>query len=320
MSPSALSWVAVLALSACGGRRGLELAKDGGAGTAGQTTTPGGGGSPAGASGSNVAGAGGSNVAGAGGGSSVGGAAGSSAGASGSGAAGASGAGTAGAIAVDAGTDALPVDAAPPSAACMSYCTTITANCTGVNAQYRDLGNCLTTCAYLAVGAPSDQAGNTVGCRANSAVAAAADMKWIKDACWGAGPLGFGVCGAECDTLCAIATSYCSPAHGYAGRPPYASMDECEAACGDYSHVVDFAAAGVYAANYVPGTTADTIDTIDCRAYHLIVGALRSPADQSVHCPFVAAASAACAAPPAPGADGGPFRDATAVDLLSSGN
>ena len=51
------------------------------------------------------------------------------------------------------------------AAACMAYCTTMTTNCTGANAQYSSLENCMDVCASLDEGALGQTTGNTLGCR-----------------------------------------------------------------------------------------------------------------------------------------------------------
>jgi hypothetical protein len=177
-------------------------------------------------------------------------------------------------------------------AACDTYCTAITANCTGVKAQYSDKANCMKVCSKLPPGSATDATGNTIGCRTNAAKTAAANPM----GCWAAGPLGFGTCGSECDIFCGVATTYCSAAGGYAGPALYASLDECINDCGGWGHEIDATKPGIYSANYVTGTAADnTIDTSDCRAYHLFVNAFGSAAGaQAMHCPHAANMSTPC--------------------------
>jgi hypothetical protein len=192
------------------------------------------------------------------------------------------------------------------SAVCTSYCTKIMSACTGVNQQYADMPGCLKACSFMPPGAPTDTGVNSVGCRVNSAIDAANDTKAIKTACWGAGPLSYGVCGNDCDLFCSVAISYCSLAAGYDGLPPYASMDECENACGQYNRVLDFGGPGSYAVAYTPGGTAETMDTLECRAYHLFIGALRGGGDQELHCGTTGPMSSTCGnGPQAPTLDAG---------------
>jgi hypothetical protein len=267
-----------IALFGCGS--GVPLGKSAtDAATAGAGAVGAGGSSAKGAAGlGGVVGAAGVGEAAAGGG--VGGAGGSS---STAGAGGGNSSGTAGSGA--AGEGGLP---------CARYCNTIMANCTGPNQQYRDMLNCMKACSFMPAGVPTDVDVNTVACRTNRAAMAAYDTAAIKPECFLGGPLSYGGCGNDCDVFCTIALDYCSAAAGYAGTPPYKSMDDCENTCGQFYRVVDFGAPGIYQANYTPGMSADTSDTLECRAYHLIVNALADPTSQAAHCPHAANASAPC--------------------------
>ena len=79
---------------------------------------------------------------------------------------------------VSCGGDKKPaIDAppdSPPTLDCTTYCSEIQANCTGANAQYPNMDQCMATCASFAVGTSkvTDTSGNTLGCRINDAVAA----------------------------------------------------------------------------------------------------------------------------------------------------
>src|SRR5215510_60409 len=74
---------------------------------------------------------------------------------------------------VGCGGDDAPPDS-PPALDCTTYCSRIQTNCTSANAQYPNMDQCMATCASFAVGTSkvTDTAGNTLGCRINSAVAA----------------------------------------------------------------------------------------------------------------------------------------------------
>jgi hypothetical protein len=176
--------------------------------------------------------------------------------------------------------------------------------CKGANAQYYDDANCMKVCARLPAGTPADTSGNTVWCRMNAASDAAFQSAAIKKACWNAGPLGFGVCGSECDVFCAVATTYCSAAEGYTGVPPFASLDDCHAQCAKWNRQLDFSMPGAYGATYSPGLTAQTTDTLDCRASHLLVNAFKGTDAQQMHCPHAANKSEVCG-PGNAGPDGG---------------
>jgi hypothetical protein len=263
--------VVALVLS-CGGRQGLDP--------------------PSGTAGSSAAGSTGASS-GAAGSTRPSGAAGvmAAAGASGPGAAGASG--VAGATGT-AGAASERFAPATVSNACFGYCRAIMGYCTGVNAQYADRDECLAACSFLPEGAPTDETGNSVGCRAQHAGAAFTDPMPVKPECWAAGPLGYGSCGDECDAFCAIAMTYCSSADGYRAPPPYASLDDCHNTCVQYNRVVEFGQPGSYSADYAPPMDPSLVDTLECRAYHLIVQGLLSHGAQQVQCPFASADSAAC--------------------------
>src|ERR1041385_3222652 len=57
------------------------------------------------------------------------------------------------------------IDAPPPKPSCMTYCTQVQANCTGAQAQYPTMDQCMGTCATFPVGTLADTTGNTLGCR-----------------------------------------------------------------------------------------------------------------------------------------------------------
>jgi hypothetical protein len=211
------------------------------------------------------------------------------------GAAGQPGTGDASAAVGDAGA------AVSDPTSCESYCTDITALCKGVNAQYRDMANCMKACSYLPPGKADDVGVDSIGCRHAEAIMAAFDAKAIKPECWYAGPFAYGACGPACEPFCTIALAYCSAAEGYTGKPPYASLDECLAVCGQLGRVLDYGAPGSYGVGYTPGPTTDTTDTFECRGYHLVVNALKSEMYQQIHCPHAAPVSEVCGSGPALG-------------------
>jgi hypothetical protein len=133
---------------------------------------------------------------------------------------------------------------------CAAYCTTITANCTGDNAQYGTTPDaCPTTCATWAAGTEGETSGNTLGCHLYHA-GAAADAPGTH--CIHAGPSGGGMCGASpCEDFCALVEAACE---GEAN--PYADNAACLTACADYATEPAFSAA----------TTSG--DTFACRLYH----------------------------------------------------
>lgn len=95
------------------------------------------------------------------------------------------------------GTDSGMTDAGMTTPmGCAGYCTTVMGNCTGANAQYASMAECMSVCADLAwpegeVGAMS---GNTIQCRIYHGGAPAMDMPSTH--CPHAGSTGSGVCGS----------------------------------------------------------------------------------------------------------------------------
>lgn len=100
---------------------------------------------------------------------------------------------------------------------CTAYCSEIQKNCTGVNAQYPNLDQCMHACASFAVGTSTvdDTAGNTLGCRIHYAVAAST-MAAVE--CSRAGPAGdlinatsLGFCsgGDACASFCTLEIMAC---------------------------------------------------------------------------------------------------------------
>lgn len=95
---------------------------------------------------------------------------------------------------VDSGMD---VDGGGALTGCAGYCTQITTNCTGDNAQYASMTDCMETCAALAwpEGTAGDTSGNTIQCRIYHGGAPAASNPG--EHCPHAGASGAGVCGAS---------------------------------------------------------------------------------------------------------------------------
>ncbi|MBM4358789.1 MAG: hypothetical protein FJ096_11860 [Deltaproteobacteria bacterium] len=154
--------------------------------------------------------------------------------------------------------------------ACEAYCDTITANCTGNNAQYSDKAHCVASCAAFPKGTAADTTGNTVGCRAYHAGAAKMDPAVH---CSHAGPGGDGACGTNCEGFCAIALKACSA--------KYADKAACETECKAFKDTVDYNA------------TVTTGDSLACRLYHLTVASV----DPTVHCDHITATSPVCTNP-----------------------
>jgi hypothetical protein len=148
-------------------------------------------------------------------------------------------------------------------------------SCVGANAQYNSLANCLTECTLFATGTAVDVAGNTLGCRAHYATAAALTPA---ASCPAAGPYGGGTCGSRCESFCTLSQFLCTTA---GPPPPYATPEACATGCAGFT--LDSSGESVQ------GPTAG--DTLNCREYHL-QAAYGSSA--IVHCPHVAVTSATC--------------------------
>jgi hypothetical protein len=126
----------------------------------------------------------------------------------------------------DAGPGPGAPDAgAPPAGQCESYCSAIMTNCTGANAQYADMTECMELCGasgWVAGVAGADD-GNTLSCRLTHASdLAAADPD---QHCASAGPAGGGTCGSLCENYCAHSAKHCD------GQHSYRDYDQCLQAC-----------------------------------------------------------------------------------------
>lgn len=169
-----------------------------------------------------------------------------------------------------------PADAPAPDAPAAApdpakYCADIATHCTGSNAQYLDMDHCLGTAAAFPVGTSADTGGNTLGCRAYHAGAPSVSMPVMH--CPHAGPggdlmNGAGVCGAPCESFCAVEIKVCgsmdAPLTGI--TPQYKNLDACKTTCATFNKD----------APYVYGGTPTTPsgDSLACRLYHLTNAAL----------------------------------------------
>ena len=151
-------------------------------------------------------------------------------------------------------------DTEPAGDACETYCTNALANCTGDNALYPGMDECMATCAALPVSDPADTAGNTVYCRAYHAGDPA-----VMDAamhCPHASASGGTVCGSPCEAYCSQMATNCG---GEVGVFP--SEGDCMAACAAFPDDGAF--------NAIDG------NSVQCRIYH---ASFPAAADAATHC------------------------------------
>jgi hypothetical protein len=116
----------------------------------------------------------------------------------------------------DAGsTPGAPDGGAVVGAQCESYCGEIMTNCTGDNAQYQSMDECLALCGASgwSEGAAGAAADNTLNCRFTHAGELAASDP--DQHCASAGPTGGGVCGSLCESYCAYSAKHCGEVHSY---------------------------------------------------------------------------------------------------------
>lgn len=178
-------------------------------------------------------------------------------------------------------TDASPDGRPVLTLDCPTYCSTITANCTGTNVQYGDAAHCTGTCAAFTPGAAATEtSGNTLGCRIYHAQNAMVSGDAATH-CPHAGPTGgkvdsAGVCGDPCTDFCALEAKICgtnaAPVTGITNR--YADTAACMSACTGFDKTVQ----------YSPTVAAG--NTFACRVYHLTNAASLSamPAMANTHC------------------------------------
>jgi len=160
------------------------------------------------------------------------------------------------------------IDAPPATPSCTAYCTKLMANCTGTNAQYSMLTDCMNSCSRFAVGTAGMTTTNTVGCRLYHAELA---QTAPATHCVHAGPGGGDQCGSVCEGYCKIAVAVCSPQVG--------DQTKCMSDCATY------ASAGMpYNSKIQSGNTAE------CRLYHATAAATAP----NPHCMHVGNASTTC--------------------------
>jgi hypothetical protein len=150
---------------------------------------------------------------------------------------------------------------------CENYCTLVTTNCTGQNAEYSSPGKdtCMAMCANMTLGARPDTTHDTVACRQDIAAAAQGNPSTL---CPQAGPTGGDVCGADhCAAWCALDIAKC-------GTIAFADAGACVTACTALPY--DKAAGDV---------AQLTGNTMNCRIYHLEAAYANDGGLSATHCP-----------------------------------
>ncbi|PIW01756.1 MAG: hypothetical protein COW42_03885, partial [Deltaproteobacteria bacterium CG17_big_fil_post_rev_8_21_14_2_50_63_7] len=147
---------------------------------------------------------------------------------------------------------------------CELYCSEVTTICTGVDAQYASEAQCLEFCtniAVIAMGTEGETSGNTVACRLTHAGLAETSGQKATH-CPHAGPTGAGVCGAWCDSYCALVANICT-----GSNTNYPDEATCQTAC-----------TGIPTTGSIGDMSGDTVQ---CRIQHLNLAVLNPTA----HCP-----------------------------------
>ncbi len=145
---------------------------------------------------------------------------------------------------------------------CQTYCSSVQTACTGANAQYESVDECLQVCssgAGIPAGTTGDTSTNTVGCRITYAKAALDDPD---SNCLYAGVSGGNQCGSWCDVLCHLKQHNCAGSVQNIGT----CLVECKVLSTD-------------------GTLGDLDgDTVQCRIEHSRLAGLDEN-NQDLHCP-----------------------------------
>lgn len=167
-------------------------------------------------------------------------------------------------------SDATADGSTGEQAVCPEYCTLVQDVCETELAQYTSAAICEAVCEAMPPGNPEDQLGNSAACRRFQAIQASEAPASF---CGAAGPTGDGVCGAQCESFCGLATALCT-----GDNEQWPDVPACIVDCMQFPMDVDYHAAVVSGDSYA------------CRTYHLTVAAL----DPGVHCPHIGLDSPVC--------------------------
>jgi hypothetical protein len=169
------------------------------------------------------------------------------------------------------GGDIPSAGAGNPPSPCDEYCSVITSDCSGKDAQYIDADACHQACRHFPLGTPGETQGNTLACRLTYAKEARSEPYTY---CTRAGPGGDGECGTNCEGFCTLMMAACTAASTGPGHEYFDSLSDCHASCNELDDV------GSY--NTSDGSLQRGADTVQCRLYH--VGAALAADDSFTHC------------------------------------
>lgn len=148
---------------------------------------------------------------------------------------------------------------------CERYCSMVMSNCTGAFAVFTSREACLSVCAHLPEGHAGDRDVNSVQCRLRAATIAKDEVPHY---CPIAGPGGNGVCGSNCESLCALRESVCA---GFTKTPETACLKECSSLEDLQTFSVDLSQ-DQYQGPHV-----------QCRLYHVSAAASDDPEQHCLH-------------------------------------
>ncbi len=136
---------------------------------------------------------------------------------------------------------------------CDDYCSVIQESCTGENQQYTSELACKQLCEFMDAGEEGIGAGNTVACRVTWALEVPETPMEMRPAvCRQAGPGGDGVCGGNCESLCALTREICVD-----DSQQWASDTECITECNALDTDPPYS------------TGVESGNSVACRLYHL---------------------------------------------------
>ncbi len=149
---------------------------------------------------------------------------------------------------------------------CKDYCAVVMDACSGEDAVYATLAQCLGVCAALDPGDEQEPNGNTVACRAVQAENALAEPKGY---CRSAGPGGNGECGTDCEAYCTVFPKVCKD------KFEYSTTAECLKACGALTDQDRY---------LIDDAHDHKGDTVECRLVHT-ASATVDPVAHCAHAP-----------------------------------